>query len=138
MAPCSGCAVGNPIEARFCMSCGAPLERRCGACGALASDRARFCTDCGAEIATGGAVAEPGTASAGDEPVADASVPEAAQTLDERRTVAVLFADLSGYTAVAEKLDPESVKRLLERILRGLGGEGAPVGGAARHVSAVN
>ena len=43
------------------------------------------------------------------------------QSLDERRTVSVLFADLSGYTSVAEKLDPESVKRHLERILGRLG-----------------
>ena len=33
----------------------------------------------------------------------------------------VLFADLSGYTAIAEGLDPESVKRLLESVLRRLG-----------------
>ncbi len=43
--------------------------------------------------------------------------------------MAVLFADLSGYTAVAEKLDPESVKRLLERILGRLGDEVTKFGG---------
>ncbi len=126
-ARCEVCAVENPAEARFCMSCGAPLERRCGSCGAAASDGARFCTDCGAEIAPGGGTAEPGAASTSGE--ADAGVVEVAQTLDERRTVAVLFADLSGYTAVAEKLDPESVKRLLERILGRLGDEVAQFGG---------
>jgi class 3 adenylate cyclase/tetratricopeptide (TPR) repeat protein len=43
--------------------------------------------------------------------------------------VTVLFADLSGYTAVAEKLDPESVKRVLDQILERLGGEVDRYGG---------
>ena len=33
----------------------------------------------------------------------------------------VLFADLSGYTAVAERMDPEAVKALVDRTLRRLG-----------------
>ncbi|HTU77231.1 MAG TPA: adenylate/guanylate cyclase domain-containing protein [Solirubrobacteraceae bacterium] len=41
----------------------------------------------------------------------------------------VLFADLSGYTAVAARLDPESVKRQLERILVRLGEEVVTYGG---------
>jgi class 3 adenylate cyclase/tetratricopeptide (TPR) repeat protein len=35
-------------------------------------------------------------------------------TVEERRVVTVLFADLVGYTALAENLDPEQVKRLIE------------------------
>jgi class 3 adenylate cyclase/tetratricopeptide (TPR) repeat protein len=38
-------------------------------------------------------------------------------TSEERRTVTVLFADLSGYTSVAERLDHETVKVLIERCL---------------------
>ena len=34
--------------------------------------------------------------------------------LEERRVVTVLFADLVGYTSLAEHLDPENVKRLVE------------------------
>src|SRR5262249_13374420 len=33
----------------------------------------------------------------------------------ERRQVTVLFADLAGFTALAEKLDPEEVHRIIER-----------------------
>ena len=51
------------------------------------------------------------------------------RSLDERRTVTVVFADLSGYTAIAEQLDPESVKRQLERILGRLGEEVLRYGG---------
>ena len=41
----------------------------------------------------------------------------------------VLFADLSGYTAVAERMDPEAVKALVERCLRRLGEEVERYGG---------
>ncbi|MGI9080782.1 MAG: adenylate/guanylate cyclase domain-containing protein [Thermoleophilaceae bacterium] len=48
---------------------------------------------------------------------------------EERRHVTVLFADLSGYTAVAERMDPEAVKSLVERSLRRLGLEIERFGG---------
>ena len=48
---------------------------------------------------------------------------------EERRTVTVLFADLSGYTAIAERLDPEAVKALVDRFLGRLGEEVERVGG---------
>ena len=48
---------------------------------------------------------------------------------EERRQVTVVFADLSGYTAVAERMDPESVKSLVDRSLRRLGEEVDRFGG---------
>ena len=42
---------------------------------------------------------------------------------EERRQVTVLFADLSGYTAVAETMDPEKVKTLVDGALLRLGQE---------------
>src|SRR5919197_894075 len=48
---------------------------------------------------------------------------------EERRQVTVVFADLSGYTAVAETMDPEAVKSLVERCLRRLGEEVERYGG---------
>ena len=41
----------------------------------------------------------------------------------------MLFADLSGYTAVAERMDPEAVKPLVDRTLRRLGDEVERYGG---------
>ena len=41
----------------------------------------------------------------------------------------VVFADLSGYTAVAERMDPEAVKSLVDRALRRLGEEVDRFGG---------
>src|SRR5918999_1317453 len=48
---------------------------------------------------------------------------------EERRQVTVLFADLSGYTAVAERMDPEAVKALVDRALMRLGQEVERYGG---------
>src|SRR3954471_10652661 len=99
---CQGCGTENPVEARFCMNCGGQLERRCATCGAAAPPQARFCMDCGAAL---------GEAPAARVPAAAATPPE------ERRQVTVLFADLSGYTAVSERMDPERVKALVDRAL---------------------
>jgi class 3 adenylate cyclase/tetratricopeptide (TPR) repeat protein/type II secretory pathway predicted ATPase ExeA len=48
---------------------------------------------------------------------------------EERRQATVLFADLSGYTAAAERMDPEAVKALVDRALRRLGEEVERFGG---------
>jgi class 3 adenylate cyclase/tetratricopeptide (TPR) repeat protein len=126
MAKCSACAADNPQTARFCMGCGAALERRCGSCGEPAPDGARFCMTCGMSLE---GPADPSVNP--DAPTGGASTTSTtvAPSLDERRTVTVLFADLSGYTAIAERLDPESVKRELERILGRLSAEVLRYGG---------
>src|SRR5215207_6501630 len=112
---CSACGTENPAGARFCMGCGAQLDRRCGSCGAPAPAEARFCMSCGAAI--GGAAPGP------------VLRPEPESPPEERRQVTVLFADLSGYTAVAERMDPEAVKSLVDRVLLRLGQEVERYGG---------
>lgn len=107
------------------MDCGARLERRCASCGAAAPEQARFCMTCGAPLRD----AEPGATTDHGEQAPGATPAPGAQEPDERRTATVLFADLSGYTAIAENLDPESVKRLLERILTRLSKEVGEYGG---------
>ena len=98
------------------MTCGTALERRCASCAEPLAEGARFCMACGVEVAPPPpAPTPPRPGTPGSTPL-PASAP-APPTLDERRTVTVLFADLAGYTSVAERLDPESLKRELERIL---------------------
>ena len=123
---CGACGTENPAGASFCMSCGTALPRRCPACGAEAAAEANFCGNCGAALADG-AVAEPprpGTAPA-PETSGDGAPPDA----EQRRTVTVLFADLSGYTAISERLDHETVKALVERCLTRLAAEVELYGG---------
>jgi class 3 adenylate cyclase/tetratricopeptide (TPR) repeat protein len=96
---CSKCQAENPQENRFCRKCGANLLLTCPQCGAEVLSDDRYCGKCGQEL------------------------DEAAETADtapkpegERKHVTVLFSDLSGYTAMSEKLDPEEVKEITSRI----------------------
>jgi len=114
---CASCGTENPAGARFCMGCGATLERRCPNCGTPAPAEARFCMACGSSL------------SADAPPPAAAPSGKASMLPEERRQVTVLFADLSGYTAFAERLDPEEVKSLVNRALMRLGQEVERYGG---------
>jgi class 3 adenylate cyclase/tetratricopeptide (TPR) repeat protein len=130
---CGNCAVENPSAAQFCMACGERLQRSCPECGTAALSGARFCVACGASLQTDGGppetLGEAATATRGPEGEQLTRATPPAGTLEERRTVTVLFADLSGYTAIAERLDPEAVKALVDRCLGRLGEEVLRVGG---------
>ena len=105
------------------MSCGAGLAATCPSCGTENPPEAKFCIECGTGLSGAG---EPATARPGPAP------PEhlrPAQLPEERRKATVLFADLSGYTAVAERMDPEAVKSMVDRALRRLGEEVTRFGG---------
>jgi len=94
---CASCGHENPPEARFCASCGTSLEQTCASCGATLTSGAAFCTSCGAGVET-------------RTDTARAQTPTAA---GERRIVTVLFADLVGFTTLAEHLDPEELRTLM-------------------------
>jgi class 3 adenylate cyclase/tetratricopeptide (TPR) repeat protein len=64
----------------------------------------KFCGECGTAL----------TASARPAPSASSS-PAASSPAAERRLVSVLFADLVGFTTLAESRDPEEVRELLSR-----------------------
>ncbi len=98
------------------MSCGAELSLKCPSCGADNPPGAKFCIECGTALSPAPAV--PVSPSPSDAP------PE------ERRQATVLFADLSGYTPAAERMDPEAVKALVDRTLRVLGEEIERFGGS--------
>jgi class 3 adenylate cyclase/tetratricopeptide (TPR) repeat protein len=129
------------------MSCGAALATKCPSCGTENPPGAKFCIECGTALGGGAAVApQPGATP----PVSPTGTPgghggelfggqlpgggatawgPAAGLPEERRKATVLFADLSGYTAVAERLDPEAVKTFVDRALRRLGQEVVRYGG---------
>src|ERR1035441_4488817 len=96
---CSHCAAENGAEARSCARCGAPLAPPCPGGGSSLPDGARFCPRCGQEVkaASSTAALPPGREAGGSE-IGRASC---------RERVTVLFADVSGYAALSEKLDAE-------------------------------
>ena len=101
------------------MACGTALARSCPSCGSESPAGARFCVVCGNSLDQ-----VPGT----DAPLPAASRVEVAEP-EERRLVTMLFADLCGYTAVAELLDHETVKALTDRCLTRLAEEVGRYGG---------
>ncbi len=136
-ATCAQCGGTSPGGALFCMTCGASLQRTCPSCGADAPAEARFCIACGSALEQGAAPAAPSGAApaapSGAAPAAPSgaapAAPSGAAPDEERRTVTVLFADISGYTSVAERLDHESVKTLMDRCLTRFTEEVARFGG---------
>src|SRR4030095_14392499 len=129
---CGACRTDNPPQNRFCDQCGAPLEAVCGSCGPQVRPEARFCGTCGKRL--GEAVTErqvepeaqparPATSLPHQSPVASYTPRHLADQIlrsrsaieGERRQVTVLFADIAGFTTLAEKLDPEDVHRIMDR-----------------------
>ena len=100
------------------MDCGAKLELRCPQCSTAYSAGQKFCMECGTSL-----TATPAPAPAAARRVQNSALPE------ERRWVTVLFADISGYTAMAERMDAELVKAMVDRCLRRLGEEVERFGG---------
>jgi adenylate cyclase len=136
---CTACQAENPAGAAFCMTCGARLARACPSCGTEAPAGARFCGACGTALepdasttaAEAPAPAGPVAPQAGDGGHAALAGPDGAtgQDAEQRRTVTIVFADLSGYTAISERLDHETVKALVERCLTRLAEEVERYGG---------
>ncbi len=96
---CPKCRFENEEGSKFCLECGERLEIQCSQCGKTLPLTAKFCNGCGQKLAKVSA--------------RERAMP---QTESERKHVTVLFSDLSGYTAMSEKLDPEEVKEITSRI----------------------
>jgi class 3 adenylate cyclase/tetratricopeptide (TPR) repeat protein len=95
IAPWEDSAVGLRDDEQY-----HPTTMACHACSEPVPVGARFCPSCGAP---------------------QLAMPEKA-TDDERRVVTVLFADIVGFTRLAERRDPEQVKRLIESVFERLVG----------------
>jgi predicted ATPase/class 3 adenylate cyclase len=66
----------------------------CHECGARAPAGAKFCPACGTALV---------------------AAPTEALPVETRRTVTVLFVDVTGSTSLGERLDPEAIRRILSR-----------------------
>ena len=103
---CSNCQTENATGTKFCKECGTRLGLACATCGNALLPDAKFCGECGTPVSPAatsgsGAVAASTRTAAPSAPVA------------ERRIVSVLFADLVGFTTLAEEMTPEDVMALL-------------------------
>ena len=80
------------------IAAGAPLRTlaqmaTCSSCGGANPDGFRFCGSCGSALPVG----------------------PATPARETRKTVTILFSDVTGSTAMGERLDPESMRRMLGR-----------------------
>src|SRR5438067_262208 len=90
MTACASCGFENPATFRFCGACGNAIGgRSCPSCGASTPAGLHFCGQCGAAL--------------------DVAVTVAG--LEERKLATVLFADVVGFTSLAETADPEHTAR---------------------------
>jgi class 3 adenylate cyclase/tetratricopeptide (TPR) repeat protein len=103
---CSTCGTANRPDRRFCVECGAALASTCPACGTTFEPGEKFCGACGTGLVPD---AGPPSTSAGP------SLPAGPAPVAERRVVSVLFADLVGFTTLAEGRDAEETRELLGR-----------------------
>jgi class 3 adenylate cyclase len=111
---CSSCGHENRAGARFCEGCGASLARVCSSCGSELSATARFCDGCGHAVGDAGSPAAQTTRAVSAEP-ADTS-PVTPETIEgERKQVTVMFVDIVGSMDLAERLDSERWRGLLDR-----------------------
>ena len=100
----------------------------CASCGGENPDGMRFCGHCGTPLADDAAPARPVVE---PEPVderepaltafaSDRIDPSGAGMTEERRLITALFADLSGFTPLSEKLDAEELLEVIDPIITAL------------------
>jgi class 3 adenylate cyclase len=120
---CANCGAELLPGKAFCHACGAPAQRACPNCKAPLEGNFKFCPDCGFQLAETSPppprapeVAEPRA----NEPVSPFGLSQKLRATKgviegERKLVTVLFCDLACSTAIAESLDPEDYRELLEQ-----------------------
>lgn len=125
---CTECRTPLIETNAFCTGCGHPVSGRtyersplllqpgpaCPACLRPNAPASHFCTACGTRL-------PPRSSPQHEE--------SSLNTTDERRTVTLLHADLCGFTRLAEKLDPEETRGLIQSLFAVLSQEILELGG---------
>ena len=107
---CLACEHENPVAAKFCEQCAAPLARQCANCATEFSATANFCPQCGCPV---GLAEDLRSGSPQDyAPLHLANKILAAKTAveGERKQVTVMFADVKGSMEFVVGRDPEDAE----------------------------
>jgi len=96
---CYNCGLKiHNTNSKECHFCGVKFGCWCSHCKAPNPSMAKYCFNCGNQL----------TSSKEASSVLNYSV-----LAESRKNVAILFADVSGFTALSEKLDPEIVREII-------------------------
>src|SRR5262245_34746384 len=109
---CPRCQQENRPGRRFCSECGASLALACPSCGFSNEPGEKFCGGCGTSLAAATAPGSPAPESYTPKHLAEKILTSRSALEGERKQVTVLFVDVSGFTALSERLDPEVVHGL--------------------------
>jgi len=101
---CDACGGENPLGMRFCGHCGAQAEAALAAPAPTESDQD---------------VAETLRSFVAG-PVAERLIEAGGEIPEERRLITALFADVSGFTSLADRLDPEQLLEVIDPVIAGL------------------
>ncbi|MFN2232754.1 MAG: adenylate/guanylate cyclase domain-containing protein, partial [Anaerolineales bacterium] len=114
---CQYCQTQNPDEAKFCMNCGKSIKIICNQCSKENPPQAKFCINCGSELIKSSNLQEDPIHRFIPKAYAEKlEIARKSQTMKgERRIVTILFCDVKGSTAMAEKLDPEEWAEIINQ-----------------------
>lgn len=121
---CPRCNSENLPGSQECRECHTDLNTSCTDCGHKVRTTAKFCEECGIELTAASESAYESdskwylkvnslTSSSSVQIPSKRIHPNAIQMKGERKNVTVLFTDISGFTKMSEKLDPEEVIDIL-------------------------
>jgi len=121
---CTRCGSENREGRKFCAGCGAELGWSCAACGFANEAAEAFCGGCGSARAAPTPTPTPAKPATGG-----------SEALGERRQVAILFADLCGFTSLSARLDAEDLRRVVEEFYAKAGAAISRAGGSVdKHI----
>lgn len=111
---CPKCQFNNRDGVIFCEECGGKLEVECPSCKTNIPLGRKFCGKCGAVLTleTDSNLETERGIKAGPSRHTEPPTTKVSPIEGERKHVTVLFSDMSGYTAMSERLDPEDVKEI--------------------------
>src|SRR5688500_17148693 len=105
----------SPQGERFCGQCAAPLASVCPSCGAANPDANKFCGQCASPLEKPHVPRFATPQAYTPKHLAEKILTSKTALEGERKQVTVLFVDVSGFTSLSARLDPEEVHQLMSR-----------------------
>ncbi len=125
---CSACEYENSSEAKFCGKCGNKLARICPECRLPNPANHRFCEACGQKLSSDQEPEESSLQPLSDNEklakvqkylpkgIVEKILAQKNKIEGERKQVTVMFCDLVGFTSVSERLDPEELYPIMDKV----------------------